>query len=477
MITLSSIFKPYTDAIKNIIAYKSIVVSDNNISTKDLIVQFEKDKEIIKSSFDNDIIDLNEYVEQLNIINSKIKQLKVKQNYSDGIIYNEKGEILILRRSIDDAFYPDCWSLPGGKIENGESTEQAIIREIKEETNLKVNNVTPLLEKKIDGGTIHYFRCDVGGLIEASIILENKEHLNWKFVNREERNKMNLILDLNQTLNEITGDVSEMTFDLFPAQLGYSVMSPYSNAEEQVANTSNVLSKDIFMLNLFYNGAIDNDEYVDYIEKSYKDSKTKLIKLEGKDKDGKQQVKWSTKLELQQLAKHAKSTPKTNLDNIIKEHPNHQIRQVAHQEIDRRKKEEEVQDKEKIGHESHQYHGKEFKYDKDQDAYIDEDGKKANKNKLHEYHESRSNDQKESLDKLTQDLDKSTKEKDSLHKRLISEFYRKIIKSRFPTIKTKEEAHKISLVKLDKMGLKEEHIDKIKLDKILNKKFKEKAPN
>ena len=55
------------------------------------------------------------------------------QDGAVGIIPNEKGEILLQRRSDND-----LWGLPGGCQELGESFEETIIREIKEETNLDV---------------------------------------------------------------------------------------------------------------------------------------------------------------------------------------------------------------------------------------------------------------------------------------------------------------------------------------------------
>lgn len=56
------------------------------------------------------------------------------QDGAVGIIQNEKGEILLQRRSDND-----LWGLPGGCQELGESFEETIIREIKEETNLDVD--------------------------------------------------------------------------------------------------------------------------------------------------------------------------------------------------------------------------------------------------------------------------------------------------------------------------------------------------
>lgn len=53
-----------------------------------------------------------------------------------GIIKNDDGEILILKRHPKSRTDPDTWELPGGKMEKGEFFDEALIREIKEETNL-----------------------------------------------------------------------------------------------------------------------------------------------------------------------------------------------------------------------------------------------------------------------------------------------------------------------------------------------------
>lgn len=48
------------------------------------------------------------------------------------VIENEQGEILCALRS-EQMTLPNVWEFPGGKIEQGESKEQALIREIQEE--------------------------------------------------------------------------------------------------------------------------------------------------------------------------------------------------------------------------------------------------------------------------------------------------------------------------------------------------------
>ena len=53
-----------------------------------------------------------------------------------GIIKNGEGKILILKRHPKSRTDPDTWELPGGKMEAGEFFDDALVREIKEETNL-----------------------------------------------------------------------------------------------------------------------------------------------------------------------------------------------------------------------------------------------------------------------------------------------------------------------------------------------------
>ena len=55
-----------------------------------------------------------------------------------GIIKNGSGEILIVKRHPKSKTDPEMWELPGGKVERGEFFADALVREIKEETNLDV---------------------------------------------------------------------------------------------------------------------------------------------------------------------------------------------------------------------------------------------------------------------------------------------------------------------------------------------------
>jgi len=53
-------------------------------------------------------------------------------------LLKQNDKILILKRHPDSRTNPNCWELVGGKVDPGEDFDKAIIREFKEETNLKI---------------------------------------------------------------------------------------------------------------------------------------------------------------------------------------------------------------------------------------------------------------------------------------------------------------------------------------------------
>jgi 8-oxo-dGTP diphosphatase len=63
--------------------------------------------------------------------------MKKHINVVAAVIHNEHKEILCALRSPVMAL-PNLWEFPGGKIEEGESHETALIREIQEELNIQI---------------------------------------------------------------------------------------------------------------------------------------------------------------------------------------------------------------------------------------------------------------------------------------------------------------------------------------------------
>lgn len=65
----------------------------------------------------------------VNIKNSKYPLLTV-----DAVITTADGKIILIRRK--NPPYQGSWALPGGFVEYGETVEEAVLREVKEETGI-----------------------------------------------------------------------------------------------------------------------------------------------------------------------------------------------------------------------------------------------------------------------------------------------------------------------------------------------------
>ncbi len=68
-----------------------------------------------------------------------------------GVILNAREQVLIARRSID-SHQGGLWEFPGGKLETGESVEQALFRELKEELAIEVSECSALVSIEHDYG-------------------------------------------------------------------------------------------------------------------------------------------------------------------------------------------------------------------------------------------------------------------------------------------------------------------------------------
>jgi len=71
------------------------------------------------------------------------QEKKIIQKIVVGGVVFKNGKALILQRHKDEDTYPNMWELPSGKREFLESSENALVREIHEETGLTVKPLMP----------------------------------------------------------------------------------------------------------------------------------------------------------------------------------------------------------------------------------------------------------------------------------------------------------------------------------------------
>jgi len=96
------------------------------------------------------------------------------------IIRNEEDEVLVVQRG-EATDHPFKWEFPGGKVKEGESEEECIIREIKEELSIDIVICTHQTDVEYDYGEKHIllipFVCDT--LDELPVL---SEHVAYKWL-------------------------------------------------------------------------------------------------------------------------------------------------------------------------------------------------------------------------------------------------------------------------------------------------------
>lgn len=103
------------------------------------------------------------------------------------IVTDDAGRILILRRS-NTRHGADLWCLPGGKVDYGDTVDDAVRKELKEETGLDCVEARFLFYQDslpLTPGTMHcinfYFACRTSGEVAL-----NEESSAFRWIGQEE---------------------------------------------------------------------------------------------------------------------------------------------------------------------------------------------------------------------------------------------------------------------------------------------------
>ncbi|MCW2699279.1 MAG: hydrolase [Blastococcus sp.] len=80
------------------------------------------------------------------------------------VVHDANGRLLMIRRG--HAPHEGLWSLPGGRVEPGESPQAAIEREVREETGLRVRAGAAVGSVRIPAGDVVYEVTDIACALE-----------------------------------------------------------------------------------------------------------------------------------------------------------------------------------------------------------------------------------------------------------------------------------------------------------------------
>lgn len=107
-------------------------------------------------------------------------------------VIQKNNKYLLLKRASHSKSYPDLWDFPGGKHDPGETTEQAVIRETKEETSYGIKPGKEIQKQEYHDEKhdllFHYF---IPEIISGDLKLSS-EHSDFKWVSEEEMKNLDL---------------------------------------------------------------------------------------------------------------------------------------------------------------------------------------------------------------------------------------------------------------------------------------------
>lgn len=106
------------------------------------------------------------------------------------VIMRDDGRILLLKRREDELVYPGCYTFPGGKSEGNDTIIQTLMKEVKEECGLDLEEGFILIKEKAigrkDGQTskVLSFLCSAKNTDE--VVLDKNDFTDFAWVNLNE---------------------------------------------------------------------------------------------------------------------------------------------------------------------------------------------------------------------------------------------------------------------------------------------------
>ena len=164
--------------------------------------------------------------------NSKAGGFKMDKPYGltmRGIVKNKDNEILILRRHPKSRTNPHKWELPGGKVDPGEFFDEALVREIKEETNL--DGAVGDFYEAIQDDYVHKRTVQVIMYLKniTGNVAISDEHDDWMWANLEKIKTLELstafekVLKKKYTLSKLIS-VGNDKFNFFKKETLYKIL-------------------------------------------------------------------------------------------------------------------------------------------------------------------------------------------------------------------------------------------------------------
>jgi 8-oxo-dGTP diphosphatase len=103
-----------------------------------------------------------------------------------GAVVVDNGRAFVIRRSRDRLLFPGCWDVPGGHVEPGETTTEALARELEEETGWDLVRIVAQLGEHhwqgadgVERVEVEYLVSVEGDLSEPRLELDKHPEYKW----------------------------------------------------------------------------------------------------------------------------------------------------------------------------------------------------------------------------------------------------------------------------------------------------------
>ncbi len=108
------------------------------------------------------------------------------------VVKDQHGKCLLLRRSQDSKNNKGKWDFPGGKVDPGEDFDQALLREVVEETGLiaSLQGVAGSAESELPDRRVAYLIMEA--VVTSGKVTLSSEHNNFVWVERAKMAEMDL---------------------------------------------------------------------------------------------------------------------------------------------------------------------------------------------------------------------------------------------------------------------------------------------
>jgi len=119
--------------------------------------------------------------------------------YCKALVFEKEGKCLVLRRAKDQK-----WDLPGGAVHIPETHEDALRREIREETGIETENFKPLTVRTSHENDDSYviflgYRADT----RSTGVRLSREHTDFRWVTEKEFRQCDLAPHLKDLMNAL----------------------------------------------------------------------------------------------------------------------------------------------------------------------------------------------------------------------------------------------------------------------------------